>query len=340
MIDVDAAWEDTVLPALSDYTRIPCLSPAFDHDWAERGAITEAAELLGAWVRDQDPALAVEIIRADGSHPAPVDRQRRHGRPRRHLRPHGQAAPARRVAQRARALRAGARGRPPLRPGHGGRRLRDVCRRDGSAGGGRRARPRAHPHRGERGERQPGPDGPSREPRGAHRHPPSRHLPRLGRAQLRPALADDVVARVPRGDRAGGRPHRRRPQRRGGRRRAVVVPDPAPHSLRDRGRGDRPHPPAGIAGGGDPRGAPGKPRGRGGGVPRQRGADRRRPAPAHAGPGRASRGAHLGCRPRGHGRRRAAQARGRRQRAASLDHAQAVAATARRTWTRRRRPTP
>jgi acetylornithine deacetylase/succinyl-diaminopimelate desuccinylase-like protein len=66
---IDAAWEQTVLPALSEYTRIPCLSPAFDPDWAERGAISEAAELLGTWVRDQDPALAVEIVELPGRTP-------------------------------------------------------------------------------------------------------------------------------------------------------------------------------------------------------------------------------------------------------------------------------
>ncbi len=66
---IDAAWEDTILPALSEYTRIPCLSPAFDPDWAERGAITEAIELLAAWVRDQDAALGVEIIELPGRTP-------------------------------------------------------------------------------------------------------------------------------------------------------------------------------------------------------------------------------------------------------------------------------
>ena len=69
-IDIDAAWEDRILPALSEYTRIPCLSPAFDPDWEERGAIAAAAELLAAWVKDQEPALQVEIVDAAGPHPA------------------------------------------------------------------------------------------------------------------------------------------------------------------------------------------------------------------------------------------------------------------------------
>jgi acetylornithine deacetylase/succinyl-diaminopimelate desuccinylase-like protein len=66
---IDAAWDERILPALCEYTRIPCLSPAYDPDWAERGAITEAAELLQAWVRDQDTALKTEIIELPGRTP-------------------------------------------------------------------------------------------------------------------------------------------------------------------------------------------------------------------------------------------------------------------------------
>jgi acetylornithine deacetylase/succinyl-diaminopimelate desuccinylase-like protein len=66
---IDAAWEERVLPTLSDYTRIPCLSPAFDPDWAERGALPQAAELLRDWVLDQDRALHAEIVQLPGRTP-------------------------------------------------------------------------------------------------------------------------------------------------------------------------------------------------------------------------------------------------------------------------------
>ena len=66
---IDVAWEQRILPALSEYTRIPCLSPAFDPDWAERGAIAEAAELLRDWAREQDPGLATEIVQLPGRTP-------------------------------------------------------------------------------------------------------------------------------------------------------------------------------------------------------------------------------------------------------------------------------
>ncbi len=241
------------------------------------------------------PCAAGRDRDAAGPHPRAADRQRRYGRSDPGVRPHGQAATVGRMASRARALGAGARGRPPLRPRHGGRRLRDVCRRDGSAGGGRRPGPRPRAHRGERGERQPGPGGAHREPQGTHRHAASRHLPRLGRAQLRPLVADLVAAGQRRRDGAGRRTDRGHPQRAGRRRGPVLVPHTAPHPVADRGRGDRPHPPARIAGGGDTRCAAGQPRHHGGRVPRQRRARRRRSASPHARPGRpARRRAHGG----------------------------------------------
>jgi acetylornithine deacetylase/succinyl-diaminopimelate desuccinylase-like protein len=66
---IDAAWEERILPTLEAYTRIPCLSPAFDPDWAERGAIMEAAQLLQAWAREQDGGLRTEIVQLPGRTP-------------------------------------------------------------------------------------------------------------------------------------------------------------------------------------------------------------------------------------------------------------------------------
>jgi acetylornithine deacetylase/succinyl-diaminopimelate desuccinylase-like protein len=66
---IDAMWEESILPALSEYTRIECLSPAFDADWAERGAITAAAELLLEWTRAQAGAPAIEIVQLPGRTP-------------------------------------------------------------------------------------------------------------------------------------------------------------------------------------------------------------------------------------------------------------------------------
>jgi acetylornithine deacetylase/succinyl-diaminopimelate desuccinylase-like protein len=66
---IDAAWEERILPTLSAYTRIECLSPAFDPEWAARGALLEAAELLQAWAQEQDGGLRTEIVQLPGRTP-------------------------------------------------------------------------------------------------------------------------------------------------------------------------------------------------------------------------------------------------------------------------------
>jgi acetylornithine deacetylase/succinyl-diaminopimelate desuccinylase-like protein len=69
---IDQVWEERVLPALAEYTRIMCLSPAFDPHWADHGAILEAAELLQAWTRAQDGGLQTEIVQLPGRTPVLV----------------------------------------------------------------------------------------------------------------------------------------------------------------------------------------------------------------------------------------------------------------------------
>jgi acetylornithine deacetylase/succinyl-diaminopimelate desuccinylase-like protein len=66
---IDDFWDARILPALSEYTRIPCLSPAFDPDWEARGAIAEAAALLEAWTRDQSASLTTQIVQLPGRTP-------------------------------------------------------------------------------------------------------------------------------------------------------------------------------------------------------------------------------------------------------------------------------
>jgi acetylornithine deacetylase/succinyl-diaminopimelate desuccinylase-like protein len=66
---IDEAWEERILPALAEYTRIQCLSPAFDAQWADRGAILEAAKLLQSWTQEQDGDLRTEIVQLPGRTP-------------------------------------------------------------------------------------------------------------------------------------------------------------------------------------------------------------------------------------------------------------------------------
>jgi acetylornithine deacetylase/succinyl-diaminopimelate desuccinylase-like protein len=60
---VDARWDDSIVPTLIDYVRVPCKSPAFDPDWQANGHILRAARMLETWAREaQIDGLAVEIF--------------------------------------------------------------------------------------------------------------------------------------------------------------------------------------------------------------------------------------------------------------------------------------
>ncbi|HLI42869.1 MAG TPA: M20/M25/M40 family metallo-hydrolase [Acidimicrobiales bacterium] len=63
-------WENDALPVLSEYVRIRCLSPEFDAEWADRGEIRRAADLLASWARDrQISGLRVEVVELPGLTP-------------------------------------------------------------------------------------------------------------------------------------------------------------------------------------------------------------------------------------------------------------------------------
>jgi len=67
---VGAAWDDSIVPALHDYIRIPNKSPHFDPDWAARGHMDKAVALLEAWCREQPVrGMTVEVVRIEGRTP-------------------------------------------------------------------------------------------------------------------------------------------------------------------------------------------------------------------------------------------------------------------------------
>ncbi|MCA1798312.1 MAG: M20 family metallopeptidase [Xanthomonadaceae bacterium] len=66
----DTTWEDSIVPQLVDYIRIPAKSPHFDPDWAKHGYIDQAVDLIERWCRAQDIAgLTVEVVRLPGRTP-------------------------------------------------------------------------------------------------------------------------------------------------------------------------------------------------------------------------------------------------------------------------------
>jgi len=67
---VDRTWNDSVVPALVDYVRIPARSPAFDPDWRTHGHLARAVDLVASWCRAQPvPGLTVEVHELPGRTP-------------------------------------------------------------------------------------------------------------------------------------------------------------------------------------------------------------------------------------------------------------------------------
>jgi len=70
---VGRLWEGDILPALTDYIAIPNLSPAFEPDWATKGHMAEAVELVRAWCAARPiDGLTVEVHELEGRTPVVV----------------------------------------------------------------------------------------------------------------------------------------------------------------------------------------------------------------------------------------------------------------------------
>ncbi len=67
---IGTLWDDSVIPALCDYIRIPNKSPAFDADWAQHGHMEAAVQLLAGWCQALNlPGSTTEIVRLAGRTP-------------------------------------------------------------------------------------------------------------------------------------------------------------------------------------------------------------------------------------------------------------------------------
>ena len=67
---VDRAWDDEIVPALTDYIAIPAKSPMFDPDWVAHGHIERVVRDAAAWVeRKRVAGLKLEIVRLEGRTP-------------------------------------------------------------------------------------------------------------------------------------------------------------------------------------------------------------------------------------------------------------------------------
>ena len=67
---VGKTWDDSIIPALVNYIKIPNKSPAFDPDWQKHGYMDQAVDLIAGWCREQPiPGLTVEVVRMEGRTP-------------------------------------------------------------------------------------------------------------------------------------------------------------------------------------------------------------------------------------------------------------------------------
>jgi len=67
---VSGVWDDAILPALTEFIRIPNKSPAFDPDWAAHGHMARAVALVEGWLREHAlPGASVEVVHLAGRTP-------------------------------------------------------------------------------------------------------------------------------------------------------------------------------------------------------------------------------------------------------------------------------
>ncbi len=64
------AWDEQIVPALTDYIAIPAKSPMFDVDWARNGHIERVVGDAASWVESRQVAgLTLEVVRIEGRTP-------------------------------------------------------------------------------------------------------------------------------------------------------------------------------------------------------------------------------------------------------------------------------
>src|SRR5215472_1233346 len=69
---VETFWEDSILPSITEYIRIPNKSPAYDPQWVEHGYMEDAVKLMESWARPQLDAFAgatLDVVRLPGRTP-------------------------------------------------------------------------------------------------------------------------------------------------------------------------------------------------------------------------------------------------------------------------------
>jgi acetylornithine deacetylase/succinyl-diaminopimelate desuccinylase-like protein len=67
---VDSAWDNSIVPAITDYIRIPNKSPGFDPNWRANGHMARAVKLIEAWCRARSiEGMSLEVVELEGRTP-------------------------------------------------------------------------------------------------------------------------------------------------------------------------------------------------------------------------------------------------------------------------------
>ena len=70
LAQITQAWDDDIVPRLTDYIAIPAKSPGFDKDWAANGYLDTVVRQAAAWVEAQKvDGLTLEVLRLPGRTP-------------------------------------------------------------------------------------------------------------------------------------------------------------------------------------------------------------------------------------------------------------------------------
>lgn len=66
----DSTWDETIVPTLTEYIRIPNKSPHFDPEWEANGHMERAVELIAGWCKKRPiKEMTMEIHRLEGRTP-------------------------------------------------------------------------------------------------------------------------------------------------------------------------------------------------------------------------------------------------------------------------------
>lgn len=67
---VNAQWDESIIPELCDYIKVPNKSPIFDPDWEKNGYMEQAVSMFEDWCRKQPiDGMQVEVLRIEGRTP-------------------------------------------------------------------------------------------------------------------------------------------------------------------------------------------------------------------------------------------------------------------------------